>query len=139
MKTTRTLAAAIIIAMAGMEGGRGAGATETLKDGFQAIADVDLAFLLAQPKLPWRADPFVKRPGFAVVTVAQEKFVLSGIVWSAEQPMAVVNGKVVVKGDTVGERSVASIGKNYVVLNKGDSSIELVSPPLDSTPSKEKK
>jgi hypothetical protein len=96
---------------------------------FQPIPDIDLGFLLVQPKLPWGNDPFLKNPGFAEAKTAEEKFVLVGIAWSEDEPMAVINGRAMVEGDQIGTRTIATIGKNYVLLEKGESSIELVLPP----------
>lgn len=98
----------------------------------EMIPDVDLGFLLSQPKFPWGDDPFAKQPGFAQVPEENEKFALSGILFSRKFPMAVVNGKAVQEGDSVGSRMVKRIGANYVILKKQDSEIELSLPPVAS-------
>ena len=94
------------------------------------ISDVDLGFILGQPKIPWGEDPFLKLPGFAEVPSVDEKFTLTGIIFSPRSPSAVVNGKMVQEGDLIGSRIVKRIGENYVILKKKNSEIELALPPL---------
>ncbi|NDG84650.1 MAG: hypothetical protein EBX52_06380 [Proteobacteria bacterium] len=111
----------------------GAGAAEkSEKDdkNFDVISDVDLGFLMTQPKFPWGEDPFLRKPGFADAGKDQEKFTLSGILFGQRFPLAVVNGKKVEEGDRVGSRMVKQIGPNFVILKKKDSEIELTLPPL---------
>jgi hypothetical protein len=51
---------------------------------------------------------------------------LQGIVWSSEQPTAVINGLVLAQGETVGELEVLRIEPRSVVLGDGERTIELV-------------
>ncbi len=97
---------------------------------FEVITDIDLGFFLTNPKLPWGDDPFLKEPGFALVAPSNEKFILGGIAYTKSNPMAVVNGKTVHTGDQVGDRKIAEIGDNYVILKKHNSEIEINLPPL---------
>ena len=98
---------------------------------FEAISDVDLGFLMTQPKFPWGEDPFLRKPGFSAVSVDQEKFSLTGILYGSRFPLAVVNGKKVEEGDRVGSRMVKQIGPNFVILKRNDSEIELTLPPVN--------
>jgi hypothetical protein len=97
---------------------------------FEHMVDVDYSFFLTNAKIPWGVDPFLKEPGFAKVPAVQEKFVLEGIFYSKDEPLAIVNGKSVGTGDLVGDRHVEEIGENYVILKKQDSEIELNLPPV---------
>jgi hypothetical protein len=107
-----------------------AGAVEKEERHFETISDVDLGFLMTQPKFPWGEDPFLRKPGFSVVSPDQEKFTLTGILYGARFPLAVVNGKKVEEGDHIGSRMVKQIGPNFVILKKKDSEIELTLPPV---------
>ena len=52
--------------------------------------------------------------------------VLEGIMFSANgEAAAIANGKVVKKGEHIGELTVESIGKNLVVFFKGEEKFEL--------------
>lgn len=97
---------------------------------FETISEVDYSFLLTNPKLPWGNDPFQKEPGFVSMPHADEAFNLSGIVYSKNTPMAVINGKVVKEGDKISDRRVSLIGDNFVILKKHESEIELSLPPI---------
>ncbi len=102
---------------------------------FEVISDVDLGFLMTQPKFPWGEDPFQKKPGFTMLGADQEKFTLTGILYGSRFPLAVVNGKKVEEGDRIGSRMVKQIGPNFVILKKKDSEIELTLPPaMDEIP-----
>jgi hypothetical protein len=95
---------------------------------YEFISEVDLGFLMTQPRFPWGEDPFLRKPGFSIVSSDPEKFVLSGVLTGAGVPMAVVNGKKVEAGDRIGTRIVKEIGPNFVILKKKDSEIELTIP-----------
>ena len=95
------------------------------EDAFQSITDVDLTFLLSSPKVPWHGDPFLRKPGFHFVEDKNEKMVLDGIAWDREAPIAIINGKTVMVGQWVEESRVSEIGKTYVLLESGKSTIEL--------------
>ena len=99
-------------------------------ENFEHLIDVDYSFFMTKTKLPWGVDPFEKEPGFAKVESVEEKFTLSGILYSKDEPMAIVNGESVITGDLIGDRRVKEIGENYVILKKQDSEIELNLPPL---------
>jgi hypothetical protein len=95
----------------------------------ETIVDVNFEFFMNSPKTAWGLDLFKKKPGFGNFGLEEEKFTLQGIVYDKAGATAVIDGKVVKSGDTVGERKIAEIGPNFVVLEKGDSQVELVLPP----------
>lgn len=97
---------------------------------YEIIPDLDIGFLMSQPKLPWGEDPFLMQPGFANVPQKGEKFVLSGVLYGKKSPMAVINGKMVEEGAIVDGRLVQRIGENFVILKKNESEIQLTLPPL---------
>ncbi len=97
---------------------------------FDLITDMDVGYLLVNPKLPWGVDPFLKEPGFATIPEVKDKFKLGGIMYDKSQPMAVVNGKSVHVGDFVEDRMIERIGENYVILKKQSSEIEISLPPI---------
>lgn len=99
-------------------------------EGFERLIEVDYSFFMTKAKLPWGVDPFLKEPGFVKIQSVEEKFVLTGIFYSKDQPMAIVNGISVGTGDQVGDRKVEEIGENYIILKKQNSEIELNLPPL---------
>ena len=95
----------------------------------------------------WGNDPFLKGPGYVKISVEPPVYTLNGIAYSEEDPIAVVNGKTVHVGETVGERWVSEIGENFVLLKKGASELEINLPPipedsedddLDSPPAEKK-
>ena len=50
---------------------------------------------------------------------------LSGILWDAKDPKAVINGEIVGIGDKINNYSVVDIDRNIVVLNDGSKDIEI--------------
>ena len=104
-------------------------AEELLKP-FEHLVEVDYSFFMTKAKLPWGVDPFQKEPGFAKVPKVEEKFELTGVFYSKDQPIAIVNGISLGTGDFVGDRRVVEIGENYVILKKQGSEIELSLPPV---------
>lgn len=91
------------------------------------LSEVDISFFSANPKIPWGKDPFHKSGGFRKLVNEDEyeKPTLSGILFGDGNPVAIVNNNAVMVGDHVGDRAVVEIGRTYVILEKGDSLIEL--------------
>jgi hypothetical protein len=102
----------------------------TPPESFERLVDIDYGFFVTKTKIPWGVDPFQKEPGFAKVDSPREKFVLTGILYSKDEPVAIVNGISLKIGDLVGDRHVTEIGENFVILKKQDSEIELNLPPV---------
>ncbi|MBU0709333.1 MAG: hypothetical protein KJ793_01305 [Candidatus Omnitrophica bacterium] len=50
---------------------------------------------------------------------------LSGIIWDEEIPMAVINDRILLVGDSLGSNTVISIEKEKVILSDGSKNIEL--------------
>ena len=104
---------------------------------FETITDVDLGFLVTNPKGPWGDDPFLKEPGYAETLASSESFVLEAVIYSEKNPMARVNGELVHLGDSVQGRKVVEIGENYVLLRKNSSTIEVNLPSAREEPVEE--
>lgn len=72
-----------------------------------------------------RKDPFALIEMFAGVRAGQAKtknqlkFILEGIIWDAEKPMAVIDGRTVEQGDKIGDRTIERIDKDSVTLFGG--------------------
>ncbi|MBI5150554.1 MAG: hypothetical protein HZA28_07280 [Candidatus Omnitrophica bacterium] len=78
-------------------------------------------------------DPFSRQEGLA----ADKGPVLSGIVWDARDPAAIINGQIVRVGDNLeppAGHKVLAIDKNRVLLNDGERNIELM---LEAEPDKD--
>ena len=71
--------------------------------------------------LPWGDDPFRMHSAAAGPTAAaptQVSWVVSGIVYSEDNPLAVVNSRTVKVGDIVDEATVVAISRSAVTLEK---------------------
>ncbi|MFH0935755.1 MAG: hypothetical protein V1828_02700 [Candidatus Omnitrophota bacterium] len=77
--------------------------------------------------LELKRDPFAAMiPAVAKGQAAQASSItLSGILWDENNPLAIINNKVVKKADTVGGCRVAEIKRDSVVLNDGTREFEL--------------
>lgn len=93
------------------------------------IFETDIGFFMANPRVPWTNDPFVRAPGFVNDPGADEPYALGGILFDDEDPIAIINGRRVYVGDEVNGREVVDIGENWVILKRGGSEIELTLPP----------
>lgn len=73
-------------------------------------------------------DPFIPLVGTATSqTVARiEKLKLEGIVWSATNPLAVINGEILKPGDEIEEAIVERIEKDRVFLSYNNKTFSLV-------------
>lgn len=100
---------------------------------YEILSDIDLGFLLNQPKIPWGEDPFLRQAGFTIASSEDDKFSLSGVLFGEKSPMAIINGKMVEEGAKIGSRFVKQIGPNFVILKKKNSEIELTLPALPET------
>jgi hypothetical protein len=72
-------------------------------------------------------DLVLKRDPFTGVLLvpSQTGAALSGILWSQEHPLAIVNDIIVVIGDKVGPNTVVDIKQDSVVLSDGIKTLEL--------------
>jgi hypothetical protein len=104
-------------------------AEESVSPAIETISDVNFEFLMGNPKTAWGPDLFNKKPGFAEFAPIEEKYTLQGIAYNPSGSTAIIDGKAVRSGDIVGERKVIEIAPSYVVLEKGDSQIQLVLSP----------
>ena len=77
-------------------------------------------------KLIWGDDAFMKKAGFGRHKIEEEKLPkLTAIMYDPEDPLAVVDGNPVGLGSKIGDREIVDIGKNYILLQKGNSVIEV--------------
>jgi hypothetical protein len=90
-----------------------------------ASLDHDSKYFEALPQLVWGVDPFEKVPGFAKVAEASTLPVLEAVFFNREESTALLNGEEYYTGEEVGDYRINEIGKNYVLLEKGESLIEL--------------
>ena len=97
---------------------------------FEIASVSEPEFFMKPPKMPWVTDPFERNPGYMLMTtISIDQFQLTGILYS-RSPIAVINGKQLKIGDEILDRTVASIGENYVRLKNKKSEIELTLPPM---------
>ncbi len=102
-------------------------AQEQKKSGSIQASQPD-ALRIAKPKVEYTAsdfkDPFrlfqapkeTKKVDVIVAPVNPPELEVSGLVWGAENPQAIVNGKVVKVGDTLEDARIDSIGKGGIVI-----------------------
>ena len=70
----------------------------------------------------WGRNPFVLES----VASGSQILALSGILWDAENPKAIIGDKIVGKGDKIEEKTVIDIQKDRVILNDGVKDFELI-------------
>lgn len=93
----------------------------------------DVNFLLEnEVDLKWGTDPFKRKPGMYIETKDIKKkddnYVLNGIIYDEDDPQAMINGEKASLGKVIGGRTVIEIGQYYVLLQEGDSILELILP-----------
>ncbi len=71
----------------------------------------------------WGRDPFM--PEGSGGAGGSAPFDLSGIVWDEKMPIAMVNGRVLKKGDSIENYKVVEIKPSSIVLEAGEEKIEL--------------
>ncbi len=71
--------------------------------------------------LDWVRDPFVRGPGGGMT----EALNLSGILWDAAQPLAIINGHMLQVGEEVGGFRLTTITEDHVSLTDGQQVLEL--------------
>jgi hypothetical protein len=104
--------------------------TSRSEEVLEAISDIDPALPKDLPALSWNKDPFQRTPGFSKVTETPEKEPkLNAIIYSVENPSAIINGEVLSPGEYVYNRKLLEVGRNYVLLQADNSIIELTLPP----------
>ena len=72
-------------------------------------------------RLAWRRDPFTR----AASIESRGGMTLSGILWDAQQPMAILNGQIVHVGETVEGYRVLEIAKDHVTVTDGSRVLQL--------------
>lgn len=89
------------------------------------LSDTYTETLREEIKLFWGEDAFKKDPGFVEAKKEAELPSLSAIMYDPDNPLAVVNGNPVGLGAKVDGRNVIEIGKQHILLQKGNSIIEV--------------
>lgn len=77
--------------------------------------------------LPWGGDPFRAKPKTKRTTNHRQtiSYELSGIIYSPDYPLAVINRKTVGVGDKVGNARVKTIEKTKVILDHNGTELTL--------------
>jgi hypothetical protein len=92
----------------------------------ESVLDADDSFLKQMPNLVWAHDPFERVPGYGVKPSGDSLPRLEAVFYSNTNPTAMLNGDEYAVGELIGEHRIAEIGRNYVLLEKGQSLVELV-------------
>ncbi|MDD5128525.1 MAG: hypothetical protein PHO40_02600 [Candidatus Omnitrophica bacterium] len=71
-----------------------------------------------------RRDPFTAAP-IVLKENTQSGFALTGILWDKTNPLAIIDGEVVKKGDQFGGKTVEDIKQDVVILSDGQEFIEI--------------
>lgn len=71
----------------------------------------------------WGRDPF-SLPGASVKKF--KGFILNGILWDKENPMAIINNRIVKAGDSISGSVVIGIKEDRVVLTDGATEFDLI-------------
>lgn len=71
-------------------------------------------------ELAWARDPFSRGPARG-----QKELTLSGILWDAAQPLAIINGETLQPGETIDGFRVLSIEPASVVMTDGTETLQL--------------
>ena len=95
----------------------------------------DTSLFSTLPKLEWGHDPFLKKPGYVTRLEPNEKYKLEGLVYSEENPRAIINSKIVRKDAALAYGVyVRQIGPTYVVIEDGEDLFQLVIRPKSDAP-----
>ena len=70
----------------------------------------------------WGRDPFTLPKAPVDISVELK---LKGIMWDRDNPLTIINGKVLKKGDKIGSNTVIDIKRDRVILSDGDREFEL--------------
>jgi len=68
--------------------------------------------------LELKTDPFTGTT-IAIMKKVSSGIALSGVLWNKSNPLALIDGKVMKKGDRVGDWVIVAINENSVILNDG--------------------
>lgn len=71
-----------------------------------------------------KRDPFTAAP-ITIEKNMQSGFVLTGILWDKEKPLAIIDGDVVKKGGRVDDKVVVDIKRDRVILSDGQDLFEV--------------
>ncbi len=73
---------------------------------------------------PWGDSPFLIDRGSRTTPLLEQAaakgtHLLNGILWDPQSPSAIINNRVLTRGDRLGEWSIVEIQKDHVVLSNG--------------------
>ena len=69
-------------------------------------------------RIDWRRNPFIR--GRVSGSSTATSLDLSGIMWDAQTPTAIVGNEVVMEGDVIGKYTVIKINKNNVIISSDE-------------------
>jgi hypothetical protein len=86
----------------------------------RAVADARLAQRKRMDAIAWARDPFADgaRHGGS-------NFILAGILWDPNKPLAIINGQTLGTGDTVDGFQVTVIAADHVTVSDGQQTVDL--------------
>lgn len=98
-----------------------------------AVSDLDLDWFRDRPmEMQWGPDPFLPKVPLGGQVSSDRKFVLSAVILGGGRPAAVMDGKVLHKGDMIGSYSVLRILNDTVILKGPSGLVEVSLKPLFS-------
>ena len=91
------------------------------------LSYVNMAHLKSMPEFVWGRDPFLKSPGYDFGDSSGDpRYHLEAVIYSAENPRALINGQIVTPGASLKDGTVIKeIGANFVVIRQGSALREL--------------
>ncbi|MBF0299931.1 MAG: hypothetical protein HQK51_14495 [Oligoflexia bacterium] len=97
----------------------------------QIISDINDSQMQKDIEYNWGNDPFIKNVGyFHNLYPINKKYILSGIVQTGDNLAAIINKVILHKNQYIDDYLIKEIGKNYVLIEKDNSIIELQLPPI---------
>lgn len=115
--------------LSGETGPSNEGGTQTLTEQMVLVTNVRLYDKLRGERVAlwdreWGRDPFMPQQAVGAVVKAVN-LSLGGILWDEKTPKAIVNEKILIKGDTLYGYTVVEIKPRSVILKTGEKNIEL--------------
>jgi hypothetical protein len=120
------------LATACLHSGHSWSQTMDTKRPLDVFVDVDKAFLEKPVHFSWGKDPFQRKPGYFYSEPKEEKMHLSAIVnTEGGRSVAIINNMSAFVNSKINGFVVKQIGSNYVVLQKDNTTRELVLAPVE--------
>ena len=100
--------------------------TQSFSTTLKMISDTDIKSITEKIELNWGKDAFSRSKTIRAKKTTDFKIpTLSAILYDPNDPLAIINGETVGKRAIIAGREIIEIGKNYVLLKKGKSIVEL--------------